>query len=252
MRDPPLDGGHRAKVADARAAGRTDQANNFEYDDNEWDIGIGDLIIDLDADIEKTREGTPGGGMASAAGPGKAAAKMGADHSATLDKGLKMKIKRTKPGGKASEAKHEIVKSAELNGGVGGQGVADEGAAPVNATVTAGAGAATTPARRASGAHRRDKARDKHPPEVNGVAQASAVAVNAGGSSAAAQALQEQPTATTIVVATVANGMAAQAPTEPPTTPSAPPPLTQVDSQDRPRPSPPPAKRIKSEPKVSA
>lgn len=30
---------------------------NFEYEDhqdNEWDIGIGDLIIDLDADIEKS------------------------------------------------------------------------------------------------------------------------------------------------------------------------------------------------------
>lgn len=34
---------------------------------------------------------------------------------ATLDKGLKMKIKRTKPGTKTSEAKHEIVKS-EQNG----------------------------------------------------------------------------------------------------------------------------------------
>lgn len=34
---------------------------------------------------------------------------------ATLDKGLKMKIKRTKPGTKSSEAKHEIVKS-EQNG----------------------------------------------------------------------------------------------------------------------------------------
>ena len=29
----------------------TNATNNFEYDDNEWDIGIGDLIIDLDADI---------------------------------------------------------------------------------------------------------------------------------------------------------------------------------------------------------
>ena len=28
--------------------------SNFEYDDNEWDVGIGDLIIDLDADIEKS------------------------------------------------------------------------------------------------------------------------------------------------------------------------------------------------------
>lgn len=31
--------------------------NNFEYDDNEWDVGgIGDLIKDLDNDIKKTSE----------------------------------------------------------------------------------------------------------------------------------------------------------------------------------------------------
>lgn len=41
--------------------------------------------------------------------------KVAIDHQATLDKGLKMKIKRTKPGTKTSEAKHEIVK-AEQNG----------------------------------------------------------------------------------------------------------------------------------------
>lgn len=46
---------------------------------------------------------------------GKAGNKLSIDHQATLDKGLKMKIKRTKPGTKTSEAKHEIVK-AEQNG----------------------------------------------------------------------------------------------------------------------------------------
>ncbi|XP_065368364.1 mucin-17 [Calliphora vicina] len=47
--------------------------------------------------------------------------KMSIDHQATLDKGLKMKIKRTKPGTKSSEAKHEIVKATEQqqNGLVG-------------------------------------------------------------------------------------------------------------------------------------
>ncbi|XP_059224792.1 uncharacterized protein LOC106092016 isoform X4 [Stomoxys calcitrans] len=45
--------------------------------------------------------------------------KMSIDHQATLDKGLKMKIKRTKPGTKSSEAKHEIVKATEqLQNGV--------------------------------------------------------------------------------------------------------------------------------------
>ncbi|GLV43458.1 scribbler [Carabus blaptoides fortunei] len=100
MRDTSLDGGHRPRVADSRTTAKA-ESSNFEYDDNEWDIGIGDLIIDLDADIEKTNEA------------------MAVEHSATVDKGLKMKIKRTKPGTKTSEAKHEIVKSNEQNGNIG-------------------------------------------------------------------------------------------------------------------------------------
>ncbi|CAK1553010.1 unnamed protein product [Leptosia nina] len=117
---------------------------NFEYDDNEWDIGIGDLIIDLDADIEKTDEA---GGMAARAEP---------DAQRTA---LKMKIKRTKPGTKSSEAKHEIVKSNEMNG---------EPKTP--------SAAAAPPAVKRTGGHRRDKARDKHhhphpPHDVNGVAR---------------------------------------------------------------------------------
>ncbi|XP_053614963.1 zinc finger protein 608-like isoform X2 [Plodia interpunctella] len=120
---------------------------NFEYDDNEWDIGIGDLIIDLDADIEKTDEA---GGMAARAEP---------DAQRTA---LKMKIKRTKPGTKSSEAKHEIVKSNEMNG-------EPKPAPPAPASQPAAA-------KRGSGGHRRDKARDKHhhphpPHDVNGVAR---------------------------------------------------------------------------------
>lgn len=42
----------------------------------------------------------------------KNSAKLSIDnHQATLDKGLKMKIKRTKMGNKTSDSKHEIVKS---------------------------------------------------------------------------------------------------------------------------------------------
>ncbi|CAH0401404.1 unnamed protein product [Chilo suppressalis] len=133
-----------APAGGARPAPHAHPAN-FEYDDNEWDIGIGDLIIDLDADIEKTDEA---GGMAARAEP---------DAQRTA---LKMKIKRTKPGTKSSEAKHEIVKSNEMNGEM----------KPQTAT------AATPPAaaKRGSGGHRRDKARDKHhhphpPHDVNGV-----------------------------------------------------------------------------------
>lgn len=50
---------------------------------------------------------------ASTNSSGKSNTKMSIDHQATLDKGLKMKIKRTKPGTKSSEAKHEIVKATE-------------------------------------------------------------------------------------------------------------------------------------------
>ncbi|KAL0278404.1 UNVERIFIED_CONTAM: hypothetical protein PYX00_000233 [Menopon gallinae] len=147
MRESALDGGHRTKVADPRTAAAT----NFEYDDNEWDIGIGDLIIDLDADIEKTNEkaGGPAGGGQMAQAAGKA--KMAVEHSATVqDKGLKMKIKRTKPGTKTSEAKHEIVKPGEQNGAEAGS--ESKGKHPQGPNVT----------KRLSGGHRKDKAREKH------------------------------------------------------------------------------------------
>ncbi|XP_034936511.1 zinc finger protein 608 isoform X2 [Chelonus insularis] len=226
--------GEKSVCRDSKAStvaanvGETDTAttnvtNNFEYDDNEWDIGIGDLIIDLDADIEKTRDEKLSSGNGMASTPASAATattnqnhqsqqnatqhnatvqnssssaitatgnsqssssssssslssssspscgvnstsggqsnsvnssnassnsntsgnansgngpsgkqqsgtvnavhinagnpgKMAVEHSATVDKGLKMKIKRTKPGTKTSEAKHEIVKSNEING----------------------------------------------------------------------------------------------------------------------------------------
>lgn len=70
----------------------------FDDDYNEWELGIGDLIIDLDADIEKSNDP-----MASSS----AAASPPVEHQATVDKGLKMKIKRK------NLAKHEIVKAQD-------------------------------------------------------------------------------------------------------------------------------------------
>ncbi|CAH1128167.1 unnamed protein product [Ceutorhynchus assimilis] len=236
--------GHRARVADSckgataargpnqpSSAGQPQQqhhhhhhhqpapntAANFEYDDNEWDIGIGDLIIDLDADIEKTNEqqqpissnsassGTGSasiaGNMAANAGTGPqasktaATAKMHIEHSATTDKGLKMKIKRTKPGTKTSEAKHEIVKSNEQNGIVdpsdlskgpqsvpaGNKHAVSLGTAQSNSgNILTGNGShnpstgnsasanANSASKRGSSGHRRDKAsRDKHNTDRN-------------------------------------------------------------------------------------
>lgn len=165
-------------------------ATNFDDDYNEWELGIGDLIIDLDADIEKTNErngisgqqhhsthhgqqngttapspssvvndsptsattfnflgsqnpcnnsnlaaamsnsksprlsGNSGvsAGNTSSSGTGattnssnnNGASVQGSgtfEHQATVDKGLKMKIKRKTVGSKYSEAKHEIVQS---------------------------------------------------------------------------------------------------------------------------------------------
>ncbi|XP_055540304.1 zinc finger protein 609 isoform X2 [Wyeomyia smithii] len=70
-----------------------------------------------DIDTLKSSRSSSSSTMSSTTGGsgGKSATKLAVDHQATLDKGLKMKIKRTKPGTKTSEAKHEIVK-AEQNG----------------------------------------------------------------------------------------------------------------------------------------
>ncbi|XP_073847809.1 scribbler isoform X2 [Musca autumnalis] len=57
--------------------------------------------------------GNANSGQSGSSNSNKSNTKMSIDHQATLDKGLKMKIKRTKPGTKSSEAKHEIVKATE-------------------------------------------------------------------------------------------------------------------------------------------
>ncbi|XP_015908008.2 zinc finger protein 608 [Parasteatoda tepidariorum] len=210
MKDNSLDG-HRGKVALSETTRLSSAANNNPVgssikcelkttssandgsavtnfdDDNEWELGIGDLIIDLDADIEKTNErngtgiaphhhhhhhnGTvqsPGNnttsiietpnstsgsattfnflgsqlqppsnlasGMSNSKSPRSVGSGAGGstgtgvtasgnnggtgtqgsgtfEHQATVDKGLKMKIKRKTVGSKYSEAKHEIVQS---------------------------------------------------------------------------------------------------------------------------------------------
>lgn len=157
-------GGAVAASTDSVGSGNGNNNNtnsnaNFEYDDNEWDIGIGDLIIDLDADIEKTGS-TPttatgetlgvtnslvttvdlaagSGAMSGAATTAPTATTAGSnkatvEHSATVDKGLKMKIKRTKTGTKSFEAKHEIVKPGEQNGSIASAQLQSSGNASSN------------------------------------------------------------------------------------------------------------------------
>lgn len=110
MKDPPP-GACCASAVDGQPGGHPQQqqqpgalsgapAGGFDDDYNEWELGIGDLIIDLDADIEKSNDHP----MASSA---SAAASPPVEHQATVDKGLKMKIKRK------NLAKHEIVKAQD-------------------------------------------------------------------------------------------------------------------------------------------
>ncbi|XP_039277921.1 zinc finger protein 608-like [Nilaparvata lugens] len=297
MRDAPLETGHRTKVAVAVAAehrpttaAKPDNANaNFEYDDNEWDIGIGDLIIDLDADIEKTNErsssssNTPtqeagvGGGSAAMAsttageaggGKGTAAAKLAVEHSATVDKGLKMKIKRTKPGTKTSEAKHEIVKPGELNGGVAGvvdqvtptaPNITPVASAKATAALASAAQAATplTPnngtTKRASSNHRRSDKKQPKPvttpttpdPAVNGLVR---VVFPAPGPGPPPPSLPQPPTPS-----------CSSTPPPPPSSATPPPPIAAASPHLAPEPpSPPPAppsspppKKAKLSPAVS-
>jgi hypothetical protein len=80
---------------------------------------------------------------------------------ATLDKGLKMKIKRTKTGTKTSDSKHEIVKS-EQNGNLN----SDESVAALNCKKqTPGIGVPASPSssanKRGNNSHRKEKAKDK-------------------------------------------------------------------------------------------
>lgn len=140
---------------------------------------LGNIIIPLeDKNLLQAMASTGPSGTSA----GKTATKMAMDHQATLDKGLKMKIKRTKPGTKTSEAKHEIVK-AELNGTAGAliddtnntsagnkkhsQITATSPAVATTPVLTATAAATTTPTqtaqgtKRGSSGHRREKTREK-------------------------------------------------------------------------------------------
>jgi hypothetical protein len=71
----------------------------------------------------------------SSSGNNKNCSKVSVDnHQATLDKGLKMKIKRTKMGNKTSDSKHEIVKSENDVLAI------DETHSKISATALAGSG----------------------------------------------------------------------------------------------------------------
>lgn len=75
-------------------------------------VGFVDTLLQKTATdpLQINMSSQPGG-----QGAGKAGTKISIDHQS-----LKMKIKRTKPGTKTSEAKHEIVKADMQNGGSGG------------------------------------------------------------------------------------------------------------------------------------
>lgn len=188
LKSPPVPPASTTSTANDGSA-----ATNFDDDYNEWELGIGDLIIDLDADIEKTNErngiqhhnthhsqqngttvpspssvvndsptsattfnflgsqtpcsnsnlaaamsnsktprlsgnsgvsagatSSTGTGVTTTGSSNNSAGVQGSgafEHQATVDKGLKMKIKRKTVGSKYSEAKHEIVQSDTKSSG---------------------------------------------------------------------------------------------------------------------------------------
>lgn len=154
---------------------------------NHRQVGFVDTLLQKTATdpLQINMSSQPGG-----QGAGKAGTKISIDHQS-----LKMKIKRTKPGTKTSEAKHEIVKADMQNGGSGGaiSGADDSSsstgssgknqrtnsnaqqpaasAVVVSAAATAAATASSTVAvstnsvsqatKRGSSGHRRDKTKDK-------------------------------------------------------------------------------------------
>lgn len=119
--------------------------------------------------ITENMSSTPSG-----QGAGKAGTKISSDHQS-----LKMKIKRTKPGTKTSEAKHEIVKADMQNGAISG---ADDSSSSTSssgksqrtpltsspailtttsATITATSANSTPQTKRGLSGHRRDKTKEK-------------------------------------------------------------------------------------------
>ncbi|XP_013784417.1 zinc finger protein 608-like isoform X1 [Limulus polyphemus] len=249
MKDQPLDG-QRGKVAVLHSTkpiclesvkselknsvtGSTN-ATNFDDDYNEWELGIGELIIDLDADIEKNNDkngqhsqangstviNSPAGGAVSlnllstqetacggmssskisrmSSGGSNAGsssntcggiANLGApvEHQATVDKGLKMKIKRKNVGSKFSEAKHEIVQS-DTKTSSGTEGSSSNGVAGIS-SAEAKPKHSSSKGRSSSHREKKDKNRDKdknRSTELNGISgnislSTPSLKVSAGG-----------------------------------------------------------------------
>ena len=150
--------------------------------DSEWDFGIGNLVIDLDAEqggVPISTGAAPSGGdhsdtesnMNSGTNCKNSPTKFGsAEQASAADKGLKMKIKRTKNLGNKTD-KHEIVKTENKAGGAGvGGGTMDVGVGggvpQVGVSVldrykqSLQAAAAQDPKKTNKGPHKKDK-RDK-------------------------------------------------------------------------------------------
>ncbi|XP_013385174.1 zinc finger protein 608 isoform X2 [Lingula anatina] len=78
---------------------------SLDYDEDDWEFGVGNLVIDLDADTNENKN------TSSIRSPQKSPRMSSIEHQSTIDKGLKMKIKRKNVGSKLSESKHEIAEN---------------------------------------------------------------------------------------------------------------------------------------------
>ena len=221
-----------ALVCHGKSTTRENSVDDTEEDGDDWDFGIRNLVIDLDADLDaRNRSCTVPENRGSAVdtipsvegreekGPG-GNRMSGVEHQSTVDKGLKMKIKRKNLAGKSSDSKPDTNKdhksqqqqqnnaSATWNSGSGSNGSSsnasgltpDKQSERLKHASQANSGATQGDSKPAKGRvlHKRDRVKDKnlrgcgeHPQgsvaNVNGTCDSNASGCSVSGSSSALQ-----------------------------------------------------------------
>ena len=133
-----LPGHGKSATRDNKSATR-DSSVDDDGDSDDWDFGIRNLVIDLDADLDVRSSACAASESVdttttTADNKGDGCNKMsGVEHHSTVDKGLKMKIKRKNvAGGKSSDSKADTVKENNKSQQGGGSNTWNSGASNGN------------------------------------------------------------------------------------------------------------------------
>ena len=143
----------KSVTRDKNAATR-DSSVDDEDDSDEWDFGIRNLVIDLDADLDVRgssvcADSVDNTSAATAENRGNKADdsnKMsGVEHHSSVDRGLKMKIKRKNvaSGGKSCDSKPDTIKDNNKSQQGGGSNTWNNSASNGNNTIDRGGGSST-------------------------------------------------------------------------------------------------------------